>query len=56
MMAVTTTKTVTTHECKTYRDGDWLVFYCTTCKDYEKRLNFKTGEVVIRHALKNGQK
>ncbi len=50
IMVANRNKRVFHHECKQRLDGDWVIFYCTTCKNYEKRLNQKTGEVVTRHA------
>ena len=32
------------HKCKSYRDGDWIVFYCPQCHGYERRINWRTGE------------
>lgn len=55
MMASRKRKRANQHECKTYQDGDWLVYYCTTCKDYEKRLNRKTGEIITRHTRTKNQ-
>jgi hypothetical protein len=36
------------HSCKSQRKGDWIVFTCPLCKDYERRLNFKTGQMKTR--------
>lgn len=33
------------HECKSLRDGDWIIVRCTTCEDYEKKYNWRTGEI-----------
>ncbi len=38
------------HECIRYREGDWIVLVCRTCKNYEKRFNWKTGEIRINHS------
>jgi len=36
------------HECTSTRSGDWIVFRCPRCPDYERRLNWRTGAT---HAL-----
>lgn len=38
------------HECVQYKEGDWIVLVCRTCKNYEKRYNWRTGEIKIRHS------
>ncbi len=37
------------HECKLYKEGDWLIYYCVDCKNYVKRFNIQTGEVKSTH-------
>lgn len=34
-----------THECVGFREGDWMIFKCPICHDYERRLNWKTGKM-----------
>lgn len=36
------------HNCQGHQEGDWLVFTCSLCKDYERRINYKTGEMKTR--------
>ncbi len=36
------------HQCDAYRDGDWIVFLCPQCEGYERRLNWRTGEMKVR--------
>ena len=36
------------HQCDSYRDGDWIVFTCSRCLNYERRMNWRTGEVTIK--------
>jgi hypothetical protein len=36
------------HSCQSKQDGDWIVFTCPICRDYERRLNFKTGQMKTR--------
>jgi len=31
------------HKCKGEREGDWLIFRCTSC-DYIRKINTKTGK------------
>lgn len=33
------------HACYAEQEGDWVVFRCPVCKDYERRMNIKTGEM-----------
>ncbi len=37
------------HKCQSYRDGDWIIFRCPHCSDYERRLNWRTGEMKARN-------
>ena len=41
------------HECESYRDGEWIIFYCSKCPGYERRLNWKTGEMKTRNVKEN---
>ncbi|MFK7847341.1 MAG: hypothetical protein AB8G77_18745 [Rhodothermales bacterium] len=36
------------HACESYRDGDWIVFLCPQCETYERRLNWRTGDMKVR--------
>ncbi|NUO78866.1 hypothetical protein HUU05_02235 [candidate division KSB1 bacterium] len=38
------------HQCQGFRDGDWIIFRCEHCPDYERRMNWRTGAVQSRHA------
>jgi hypothetical protein len=31
------------HKCTSSVDGDWIVFRCRRCPDYERRVNWRTG-------------
>ena len=35
------------HTCNSVKNGDWIIFTCDQCKGYERRLNWKTGEMKI---------
>jgi len=41
------------HSCKSYRDGDWIIFYCPICIDYERRINWRTREMKSRNVKDN---
>ena len=32
------------HTCEGKREGDWIVFTCPHCPEYENRINFRTKE------------
>jgi len=36
------------HPCECRREGDWIVFTCPLCREYENRLNLKTKERISR--------
>lgn len=36
------------HPCIGHNEGDWIIFTCPICKDYERRVNWKTGGVKVR--------
>lgn len=37
------------HQCSATRDGEWIIFHCPKCRDYERRLNWRTGETKARN-------
>ena len=39
---------VVDHRCTLETDGEWEVYRCTVCPNYERRLNRSTGEMVVR--------
>jgi len=41
------------HECESYRDGDWIIFRCPVCKEYERRLNWRTGKMSVQNGSKD---
>lgn len=41
---------IPTHQCDSYRKGDWIVFKCPQCHDYERKVNWKTGEVRVKNS------
>lgn len=38
------------HKCTSEVQGDWVVFRCEHCPDYERRINWKTGETTVKGA------
>lgn len=36
------------HHCTTHREGDWIVWRCPFCHNYERRLNIKTNQMTVR--------
>ncbi len=38
------------HSCQSYRSGDWVVYTCSQCMKYERRINWRTGEMNVRQA------
>ena len=40
---------VDSHTCESYRDGDWIVFLCPQCEGYERRMNWRTGEMKVKN-------
>ncbi len=33
------------HSCESIREGDWIIFRCHQCPDYERRFNQITGKM-----------
>ena len=44
---------VETHKCTSVRDGDWIIYHCPKCWDYERRFNWRTGEMKTRNIKAN---
>jgi hypothetical protein len=36
------------HECDSFTEGEWVVFRCPICRDYERRINAVTGEMKVK--------
>ena len=36
------------HRCEARREGDWAIFTCPLCNDFERRMNLKTGKMQTR--------
>ncbi len=39
-----------THTCDSRREGDWIIFTCKSCPDYERRYNYKTREMRVKNS------
>ncbi len=37
------------HECESFREGDWITFHCPLCPDFQRRLNWRTGESTVKN-------
>lgn len=40
-------KNVEKHECESHMHGNWIIYKCPICHDYERRYNWKTGEMSV---------
>lgn len=36
-----------THHCTSHREGDWIIWRCPHCADYERRFNWQTGQMKV---------
>lgn len=36
------------HHCTSHVDGDWIVWRCPICLEYERKFNVKTGEMKVK--------
>jgi hypothetical protein len=36
------------HQCNAHKEGDWIIFTCSKCDGYQRKLNFQTGEMKNR--------
>lgn len=36
------------HVCTSFVSGEWVVFKCPFCDEYERRYNFRTGEMCVK--------
>jgi hypothetical protein len=39
-----------THECESAQEGEWIVYRCPICKDYERRINWRTKEMKVKNS------
>lgn len=38
------------HTCESRREGDWIIFTCPHCSEYENRFNIRTEERISHPA------
>lgn len=43
------------HHCTSHRDGEWITWRCPHCEGYERRLNWKTGEMRVKRGNSTAQ-
>ncbi len=43
------------HHCTSHQEGDWMVWRCPHCSDYERRMNWQTGEMKISRGKSTAQ-
>ena len=36
------------HRCDSKMEGDWVIFTCPICHQYEKKFNLKTDELKVK--------
>lgn len=36
------------HECASKKIGDWIIYTCPHCPDYQRKQNIKTDEMKVR--------
>ncbi len=41
------------HKCEAVRDGDWVIFRCSQCVGYERRMNWRTREMHVENSQPN---
>lgn len=40
------------HHCTSFNSGDWIIWKCPLCQGYERKLNWKTGEMQVKGKTK----
>jgi DnaJ-class molecular chaperone len=43
------------HHCTSHQQGDWITWRCPHCSGYERRLNWRTGEMSIQRGGSEAQ-
>ena len=41
------------HQCIGHKEGDWIIFTCPVCKDYQRLINCVTKQVTVRKGRTN---
>lgn len=42
-----------THKCTSYKEGDWIVFKCPFCPQYERRMNLINRRMKTKGSSEN---
>lgn len=42
-----------THKCTSYKEGDWVIFKCPICLQYERRMNLINGKMKTKGSSEN---
>ena len=37
------------HKCSSHWEGDWIIFKCPICKDYERKINWLNGKMTVKN-------
>lgn len=43
-------KRAAVHSCESRREGDWIIYTCPQCPDYERRHHLGKGEMIVEPA------
>ncbi|MCU0348042.1 MAG: hypothetical protein MUC59_13960 [Saprospiraceae bacterium] len=41
------------HHCIGHKEGDWIIFTCPVCRDYQRQINCVTKQVTVRKGNSN---
>jgi len=52
-MTLNLTSEKETHKCTSYKEGDWIVFKCPICLQYERRLNLINNRMRTKGSSEN---
>lgn len=44
----TTTQRAEEHQCIGHKEGDWVIFTCPVCKQYQRYINCVTKQVIVK--------
>ncbi|MBI1225294.1 MAG: hypothetical protein GC192_08665 [Bacteroidetes bacterium] len=47
------TKQTVEHQCIGHKEGDWVIFICPVCRDYQRHINCVTKEVKVQKGSSN---
>lgn len=52
-MTINLTSEKETHNCTSYKDGDWVIFKCPICLQYERKMNLINGKMKTKGSSDN---